>query len=468
MPRKAKPLSLSVSWVQDWRIKAILLNRKSRVINIAEHSPLPHSVRGVQPPLEFIPQSFHPLVLQAVQAVVPVWLKAQLSIDSVQVDQIERLIHLYQQFEAGKVRFLLAFRHPSTADPFVMAHLLWKLVPRAARKQGIPLQRSVHSYFIYDRGIPLWAGNFVSWLFPRLGGTSIHRGKADRLGLKAARDLFANGRFPIAVAPEGATNDHSEIVSPLEPGVAQLGFWCQADLLKAGRQGEEVLIVPIGIKYRYLSPPWDELGEIMTQLERTSGLAQDSVRPPGYLADPRIDALYGRLLRLGNHGLDVMEDFYQHYYHRTFPQGGEGPEAGVMSGQHSSPNAQLVDRLQSHLQVALEVAEEYFGLQPNGNLVDRCRRLEQAGWDRIYRHDLEQLTDLERGLANLLAEEASLRLWHMRIVERLLMITGDYILQNPSAERFAEILLIVWKIISFVAGDSPHQPPDLWEKMNSK
>jgi len=38
------------------------------------------------------------------------------------------------------------------------------------------------------------------------------------------RDLFANGKLPMTVAPEGATNGHSEIVSPLERGVAQLGF----------------------------------------------------------------------------------------------------------------------------------------------------------------------------------------------------------------------------------------------------
>ncbi len=346
-------------------------------------------------------------------------------------------------------------------DPFVMAHLLWHLVPRSAQNAGVSLQAPVHSYFIYDRGIPLWAGNFVSWLFPRLGGTSIHRGKADRLALKAARDLFANGRFPIAVAPEGTTNDHSEIVSPLEPGVAQLGFWCVEDLLKVGRH-ESVLIVPIGIQYRYITPPWDALADLLTQVERTAGLSPNSSPSPGCLADARADELYGRLLYLGDYLLNLMEAFYERYYHRSFPESVTSQGTiGARSGQNESFNEQLVARLQTHLRVALQVAEEYFGLKPKGNLIDRCRRLEPAGWDRIYRQDLEQLSSLERGLADLLAEEASLRLWHMHVVERLSVITEDYILQKPTADRFAEIILILWRIVTFITDGQPNQPPDL-------
>jgi len=67
----------------------------------------------------------------------------------------------------------------------------------------------------------------------------------------------------MTVAPEGATNGHSEIVSPLERGVAQLGFWCVEDLVKAGRS-ETVYIVPIGgIQYRvsHLGVSWTLLSQ---------------------------------------------------------------------------------------------------------------------------------------------------------------------------------------------------------------
>ncbi|GAB4284084.1 MAG: hypothetical protein Fur0025_14630 [Oscillatoriaceae cyanobacterium] len=100
----------------------------------------------------------------------------------------------------------------------------------------------------------------------------------------------------------------------------------------------------------------------------------------------------------------------------------------------------------------------YFDIKPKGGLVDRCRRLEQAGWDCIYREDIENpdaLSPVERGLANLVAEEASLRMWHMRLVESFVAVTGQYVRENPSFERFAETTLLVAKTISRIKGGNP-------------
>ena len=186
-------------------------------------------ITNIQPALDFLPPDFNPGVRQLCQAVVPFWIRFKTPIADIQADQVERLVDLYQQFEAGKIRFLMAFRHPDPDDPLCMSQLLWRFVPAIAKQQGISLSYPVHAHFMYDRGIPLWAGNYVTWLFPRLGGSSILRGKVDRLGLKSARELFVNGQFPMAAAPEGATNGHNQNISSLEPGIAQLGFWCVED-----------------------------------------------------------------------------------------------------------------------------------------------------------------------------------------------------------------------------------------------
>ncbi|HEY9845251.1 MAG TPA: 1-acyl-sn-glycerol-3-phosphate acyltransferase, partial [Candidatus Caenarcaniphilales bacterium] len=219
-----------------------------------QKTTLPYPTRQVQPPLEFIPPALNPLVLEGTRWILPFWLRFKTTITYIQGSNLGTLSELYRQFQAGQVRFLMAFRHPSADDPFCLASLLWQMVPREARQQRVFLQRPIHAHFIYDRGIPLWAGPWVGWLYSRLGGTPIHRGKVDRIGLRSARNLFANGSLPIAAAPEGATNGHNEIVSPLEPGIAQLAFWCIEDLLKAGRT-EQVLIVPVGIQYRYVEAP---------------------------------------------------------------------------------------------------------------------------------------------------------------------------------------------------------------------
>ncbi|ABW26948.1 1-acyl-sn-glycerol-3-phosphate acyltransferase [Acaryochloris marina] len=414
---------------------------------------MPKFVSKAQPPLAFIPQRLTPWVIETVRFLLPVWMPWKLSVTSVEAENLEVLVKLYQEFQAGNTRFLMAFRHPSTKDPFAMSYMLWRLVPKEARKSGIRFKRPTYSHFMYDRGIPLWAGEFVSWLFPRLGGTPILRGKADRVGLRAARDIFANSPYPIAIAPEGGTNEHNELVSPLEPGVAQMGFWCIEDLLKANRS-ESVYIVPLRIRYRYVSPPWKAIKDLLGQLEAQMELTAE-VTPSGLLEDPEKDALYGRVLRLGECLLAEMDRFYSKYYH--LPR----PVVDPLPYDPPDRNAKLAFQLKQQLDIALQAAESYFGITAKGEIVDRCRRLEQASFDRIYRQDLEQLTPLEHGMADWLAQEASLRIGHMRMVERLTMVSGNYILEKPTGDRFAEIVLIMWKIMTFMQGGDSHSPPQL-------
>nr|WP_290221434.1 1-acyl-sn-glycerol-3-phosphate acyltransferase [Trichocoleus desertorum] len=438
---------------------------------------MPSTIDRVQPPLEFIPPAFNPWVLRLTQGVLPLWLRSRTAITQIQASNVEELVDCYRQFQAGKIRFLMAFRHPSTEDPFCMAHLHSSILPRVAKQQGVALQHPIHAHFIYDRGIPLWAGSKIGWLYSRLGGTPIHRGKVDRMGLRSARNLFVDGKLPMAAAPEGATNGHNEVISPLEPGVAQLGFWCVEDLLKANRL-EQVLIVPIGIQYRYVEAPWQQIEQLMSQLEADSGLSGADSSQSANTANikglqGREAALYHRLYRLGEHVLTLMEEFYTRFYHRTPPAQAmpdpetKSPEQGIFQSDQapiSQADQAFTRRLRALLDTALQVAEQYFDLHPKGSLIDRCRRLEQAGWDRIYREDFknpESVSLLERGLADRVAEEANLRMWHMRLVESFVAVTGRYVLEKPTAERFAETTLLMWDMISRIKGNSPFQRPQL-------
>ncbi|MEM1241786.1 MAG: 1-acyl-sn-glycerol-3-phosphate acyltransferase [Cyanobacteria bacterium P01_H01_bin.26] len=416
-----------------------------------------NAITRAQPPLDFIPERFHDWVRRLVQGALPGWVRWQTDLVSIKVRNAETLAGLYGNFQAGQNRFVIAFRHPAPEDAYGMAHLLWRAVPRAAKHLGVTLQQPVHSHFIYDRGIPLWAGRWTSWLCSRLGGVSIQRGKLDLAALKAARQLLVNGQFPLAAAPEGGNNGHSEIVSPLEPGVPQLAFWCVEDLVKAERS-EPVYVVPIGIQYRYIHPPWDAIEQLLSRLETRSGMAGSSETfvPPVELPTAQITRLYGRLYRLAEHLLTLMEGYYQQIYDLEQP---ETEKAGT--------NAQLAARLQHLLNGALAVAEKYFDLQPKGSVIDRCRRLEQAGWERIYREDLRDETTLspvERGLANRIAEEADLRMWHMRLVESFVAVTGRYVLENPTADRFAETILLLADMVARLQGENPFPRPSLGKR----
>ncbi|MCH2049781.1 MAG: 1-acyl-sn-glycerol-3-phosphate acyltransferase [Trichodesmium sp. ALOHA_ZT_67] len=422
---------------------------------------MPHPIIQAQPPLELIPPNFKPLVQKVTKFILPWWLKFQTSIVDIQVDNLKTLAQLYQSFHQGKTRFLMAFRHPSTEDQLCIGYMIWYLLPKEAKQRGIILPSLLHYHFIFDRGIPLWAGYFVGKWYSYLGGSSIHRGKLDRQGLKSARELFANGRLPIMAAPEGATNGHNEIVSSLEPGIAQMGFWCVEDISKGGRS-EEVFILPVGIQYKYLDEPWENLEKLLTTLEKDSGLS------PGMenLSDQEKFApskLYQRLLRLAGHLLGKMEDFYKRSYHRELPQLTQESFSQEPLADDQM-NEMIKTRLNTLLNVALEVAEEYFNIHSKGNLIDRCRRLEQAIWNCIYREDIESLGTLcavDRGLADRLAQEASLHMWHLRLVESCVAISGEYIKEKPTVDRFADTILLIWDMINRIKGRDTLKRPRL-------
>lgn len=406
-------------------------------------------MQHAQSRLEFIPQRFNPVVLRLAQWLLPILLRFRLrpwlpaGISRIQVKNAEILAELYQQFQAGKVRFLMAFRHPEVDDPLCMLYLLSRAVPRVARQQGISLQYPIHSHFIYERGMLLWAGDWLGWFFSNLGGTPIRRGKRlDKLGIQNARNLFANAKMPIAVAPEGATNGHSGIVSPLEPGVAQFGFWCVEDLHKASRS-EEVLIVPIALQYSYVKPPWAKLDWLLSKLEADCGLPVKTIGR-SETANPE-EIHYPRLLRLAEHLLTEMEGFYQRFYHQHLAAIDHELEA------RGNANEILMARLHRLQDTALKVAEQYFKLQPQGNFIDRCRRLEEAGWSYIYREDVSDINALppfQRGLADWVAAEAELRMRHMRLVETFVAVTGTYVKEKPTPERFAETALLIFDMMA--------------------
>ncbi|MGK7938532.1 MAG: lysophospholipid acyltransferase family protein [Xenococcaceae cyanobacterium] len=411
--------------------------------------------------LEFIPPAFNPFWLKIAQWSLPIvqrvrlqpWLPAGIS--EIETINVKTLVKLYSQFQQGKIRFLMAFRHCEVDDPICGMYLLAKALPSVARQQGIALQLPINTHFMYDRGMPIWAGAWLGKLFSQWGGIPVHRGKPlDLIAIKTAREILLNGKFPLVVAPEGATNGHSEIVSPLEPGVAQLSFWCASDLAKASRN-EEVMIVPIGIQYHYVQPQWKKLDWLLSKLEADCGLPRQKRDRSN--TNRREDFYYQRLFKLGEYLLTEMEEFYRRFYHRPIPK-----------IALTDPEEKITVRLKALLDIALEVGEEYFALKPKGTVIERCRRLEEAGWTYIYREDIADvntLSPVHHGLADWVAKEATCRMKHMRLVESLVAVTGNYLKAKPSFDRFAETSLILFDLVARIKGKKmPRRPRLGWRK----
>ncbi|MBD2178101.1 1-acyl-sn-glycerol-3-phosphate acyltransferase [Pseudanabaena sp. FACHB-1998] len=391
----------------------------------------------VQPPLKVYPPKVNQLILKAIRFVTPFWLRWQCGIKQIETRYVDRLVEATKQFQEGKARYIIAFRHPTTDDPFGMLYLLVYAVPEQARAMGIKLKHTPHSAFVYDRGISLWAGDYINSLFPALGGISIFRGKLDRPALNLMRKQITNGDEPLSMAPEGGTNGKSEMVAELEPGVAQIGFWAAEDLLKEGRN-EEMLIIPVGIQYEYSLASWAAIDEAIMAIEKECGLTKSAIST---------ETRYQRLYELGSYLVQWVSNYYKTFYRNYAPRESEFTDSDDIAIRIDD----LTDRI-------LSVAEMNFGIKAKGTAIDRCRRLEQAAWDRIFRNDIkdiEQLSQIERSFADQLALEANYSNWHMKIAESIIGVTSDYVRQHPSPSRYIEVIKLMWSVLSRVTERDP-------------
>jgi 1-acyl-sn-glycerol-3-phosphate acyltransferase len=419
-------------------------------------------ITKAQPRRAFLPPKFNLWVLRLVAEVLPYWLKHKLYITQIDTADIDLLVEVYKQSQVGRLRLILAFRHPSGDDSFCLGYLLTKILPKAARKHGISLKSPIFAHFLYDRGTSLWAGKYASWLYPKLGGVPIHRGRSSRVGLGTAKDLLVDGLMPLAMAPEGTMNGHSEYVSTLDTRAAQIGFSAMEDLVSAGRS-EDVLIVPIGIQYYYLDEPWLELENLIHELEQDCGFVVD--RQVTIVAIEQGDGrpmrklLYDRFYNLIQHLLYQIENFYAQFYHYEIP---ERPPL-----DRSISRTEIAHRLQQILDFALKVSENYFSLEPIGSNIDRCRQIEQAGWDWIYRDEVTppaRLDPVSRKLADRIATGADLRMWHMRLLENFMGITDSYVKDRPTIDRFAELTLLLWDLVAQIKAEKNRKRPILGKR----
>ena len=80
------------------------------------------------------------------------------------------------------------------------------------------------------------------------------------------------------MAPEGATNNLSGEMAPLEPGVAQLAFWAAEDLERANDE-HPLKVLPIGIHYSRRHPDWIALKARLASLESHLGISSPDAGP---------------------------------------------------------------------------------------------------------------------------------------------------------------------------------------------
>src|SRR6056297_4202846 len=207
-------------------------------------------LEGIRDKLKFVAPQLNPLVLHLARSLGPLYVKLVLGLRIHRPERMDTLLQEYQQFTGDSSKLIIVFRHVHVHDAQVLFYTLNNLLLSYARAQKVRLANRPHAHFLYGRGVPVWGGKRLEWLFSRLGGIPVHHRKLDRNGLDVVRSYMLQGKYPIALAPEGQVTYHNQIVHELEPGFAQLSLWAQQDLHKQGLD-QDVRIVPISQFYQY-------------------------------------------------------------------------------------------------------------------------------------------------------------------------------------------------------------------------
>jgi len=367
---------------------------------------------------------FVPWVYYLMRLGSPLYDRLAEGISSFETLGIERLIEAYRRFYRGEARLLIAFHHAAVHDAQVMVQVVTRILPREARRRRQPLGGLPHAHFLYGRGVTLWAGGGSAFLIPRIGALAVVNRRADSRALGNVRRFLTHGPHPVALAPEGQVTYHNHRVGPIESGSARLAVWCLEDLERQKR-GEEVLVLPVGIEYRFPREPERLLESLIARIARVGGLRSPE---PGPARE--------RLVNLTEQLVGKMEGFYARFFC--------GPGRDDAARPASRDAAGLRQRIERVCDAALRAPERFMRLRPDGDLLTRVFTVRQRGWDYLFREEVPpkgKASPLDRLLADRLADEAYLQLRHNELVDVLEYVRPDYIAPGASLNRLVEYAL---------------------------
>lgn len=316
----------------------------------------------------------------------------------------ERIVNQWHDFNNGKSRLLIGFRHAYGDDPQAMVFTIHKALPFYARKLKRPIRKMTHVHFVYGAEVPLWSGPFVRWVLPHAGALPVNHVRMDSIGMGRIRRVLADGAYPLALAPEGHVTHSSETVEELETGTARFCFWCMDDMERQKRQ-EKMVFLPVSIHYRYHPKSIKKLSRMIQTMERHCGLSSHT--------DDTNTA--ERLSRLGSAILEKLTLFYRE-------------EDGTCSvGQPAL------------LEASLRACERFFSLPHDGASSSRIYRIRSAAWDRLFRSDIDELSPLSASLAGRESGEAWYAMRHLETASILNHISLTDIPDDGALEQYIEI-----------------------------
>jgi hypothetical protein len=379
------------------------------------HHPYMRPVGSARPDVRLKTPGLCPPAMALLRILAWPYLALVLGYRAVDIRGAGRLVEAFHAHMSGRSRVILAFRHPYGDEAQLMGWVFLRGVASEARKLGVRLPDLPHALFVHGYEVPRWGGSLIRWLLPRVGAMPVHHAKIDSIGMARIRDAILNGRYPLALAPEGQVSYASEWLPRLEQGTVRLGMAAADELDRAGRS-EPVQVIPISIHHRYGPEAIPALERLVARILAFAGL---ELRP-GSSIHERLETSVERILALAEayYGLSGGQSPEGRHEQGESPEQerGQSLELGLERGQSLTRDG----RLAWVISRALDAGERILGLNPGtGDPIERVYRIRQAGWDRVFLEGTEpgSLPPLERALADRRAGEAWYAMRHMELVD---------------------------------------------------
>jgi 1-acyl-sn-glycerol-3-phosphate acyltransferase len=304
-------------------------------------------------------------------------------------------------------RAIITPNHPTETDPIV---IFW--IARLARER--------FNFLATRETLEGPRGKLLN----HIGVYSVIRGFPDRESVRTTRKLLAELDRKVVIFPEGLVYEHNDRLLEFQSGVVQMGFWALEDMDKAGKS-PFLPLLPMSIKYRCFAPPEPYIERGLAAVERKLGLR---VKPNA--------GRYERLRRLGSQVVGRVE---------------------TAEGIPIDEDADLTLRIVAVRQKTLERVARAIGApvktsDPTGEQL-HLLTLALRKWVGVLSADD---TDYDARLYRQRMVTASPLFAELLRLHSLVAVTGDYVAEEPTAERFLEVL---GRLQKEVLGKIPHQAP---------
>jgi 1-acyl-sn-glycerol-3-phosphate acyltransferase len=344
--------------------------------------------------LDFRPPLDSPALIKLVKVAMPLYMKYALA--DTRVELVPGARERFQKV-AGQ-RGMVCPNHSHRHDPEVMFNVS-KLVGEDFN-------------FVAAREVFDWNDGMNGWWLQHMGAFSVVRGAADKESFKTSRKIIAEGKKKLVLFPEGEISQQNDKLMALESGAAQLCFWAIEEQLKrsiGGDSKEDVYLIPVALKYTFISDVRPALLSALRDLERRLNL---SVSPS--------QSAYERLRAVSEQLLAILEAEYGQK---------PAPEA-KLNERVTELRGRILKRIASQLQVELS---------PTASQLSCVRVLRNAMDDFIYVDEAPQ-SEYQRKVHD---EKAALVRGMYRDLDRVvnfISIYEGYFRESSTQERFADIL----------------------------